>query len=181
MGGPSSSSLNNQSAITQQQMQLSQSEFAQSEQDYQNRLKLQQPAISMLTAETTGSPADALKYNAPMLSNISQAKTNAAEQINEQVAPGAAREVAQAQNIQGANNASASTLNNIYSGAFDKLANIGAGIGSFSLQEAGAAIQGGQAASNSNQVNIQAGEQQKASLLGTLGSVTGAAGTAYAG
>lgn len=176
MGGPSDSSLRQQQQITNEQLQISEEEFRASQADQARRNALMQPAIDFNKALTSGDRTQAFSAMAPVISNISEATTNATGAIREELPPGAAREALIADTERGGKSAVASALSNAYTGAFDKLANIGAGLGSFSLQEVGAAISGGNAASNANQVRIQAGEQEKASTMGFLGELAGAGG-----
>lgn len=174
MGGPSQSSLNTQSGITQQEIGIQQQAVAGSEQDRAARIAAQQPAINLNTALTSGDPAAVMTAIAPQLTGITQSKAANKEQIYEGLGPGAGRDEALLQNQLNAGNQTASLRANAVSSAYDKLANIGSGLGSFSLQELGAGISSGQAASSANQVNISAAEQSKASTLGFLGNLAGA-------
>ena len=176
MGGPSKSSLNQQNQLTQLQYQTEQQALAQSQADYAQRNALQAPAIAFNQALSSGDPAAVLKALAPQAGNQSQATATAREGIFENTGPGAARDIGLAQNqIQGANQF-ANLESNAELQSFDKLANIGSGLGSFSLQELGAGISAGSAASSANQVSINAAEQSKASTLGFLGNLVGAGG-----
>lgn len=188
MGGPSQSTLNQQQditrqgqAISQEQLDLERQQVAQSGEDRAQRNALQAPAIDFNKALSSGDPAAIMKALAPSLAGFSQARNTAREGIFESLRPGAARDISLAQNDIGNANQIAGLRAQKVLEAPDKLANIGSGLGSFSLQELGAGISAGQTgisalggASNSNQAVLSAQEQAKASTLGFLGNVVGA-------
>src|SRR5215469_2938820 len=142
MGGPSKSTINTQNQLTQSQIDLASKEFDTSQSDQAQRQQLMQPAIDQLKSIISGDKGAAFAAVAPSISQFSQAGKQAKGQILESTGPGVARDVALANNDINTRTGIASTLSNAFSTAFDKLANIGSGLGSFSLNEAGAALSG---------------------------------------
>ena len=181
MGGPSQSSINTQNQLTQEQIGIAQTQQQQSAADTAQRQALEAPAIGYNTAITSGDKNTAFSAIAPLVSSISNAGEQARGQIMEQIPAGPGRDVALSQNTRNTYSQIASAANTAYTGAFDKLANIGSGIGSFALNELGGALSGLSGASSSNNAVIQAGAQQKSSTMGFLGELAGAAGTAATG
>lgn len=175
MSGPSqqvqTAELNNsaaQTAIAQQQEQNSTAALQKSN-------TLEQPAINLYSALTSGDPKAALTADAPVLGQISAGYQASKDSIFNSIAPGAGRDYALSElNVQ-SNAAKSSSLANQTAGAFDKLANIGAGYGAFSLNEVGASLN---AYSGANAGLNQVGQQQaaaKASTMSFLGSLVGGA------
>lgn len=180
MGGPSQAQTQQQNIASQQNQEGLQLE-AQAQALQQKGLNEEQPAIDYYSALTSGDRGKALTAAGPTVSNISKQADTAKQQIADSVGPGAARDIATSNVTQGANSQVASALNTQYTSSFDKLANLGAGIGAFSLQDLGAGLNSTQSsASNYGQVT-QEQNAQKASTLGFLGSLAGAAGTVGAG
>lgn len=179
--GPSRESMNTQNSITQQQLDISRQSEARASEDDALRRKLQDPAIKLNESIISGDKGSAFRAVAPIISDINRGGRQTAESIMENTGPGAARDVALASNTRGVYDSIAKTTAGAYTGAFDKLANIGAGVGSFSLNEVGAAISGGSAASSSNQAVLQAQAQSQQAKLGFFGELAGAAGGAASG
>lgn len=173
MGGPNTAPSQQ---IEQQQLNLSEKQQDQAQVNYDKMQKLLQPAISYNSKIASGSRGDLLTALAPQLANISQGKAQAKGQIMEQVGPGAARDVALAQNDISAAGQAASLKNSSFTSALDKLANIGSGLGSFSLNETGAALSGLSGAGNTANTVMQAQNASKASTMGFLGELAGAGG-----
>lgn len=170
-----------QTQISQQDLALQKEMFEQSKADTAQRQALMQPAIDFNKAITSGDKGSLMTAAAPYISQITGAGKKAREDIFESTSPGAARDVALADVAKSTRAGGASTINQLMLEAPDKLANIGSGIGSFALNEAGAAIQGGQGASAANQAIMQAESAKKASTMGFIGELAGAGGTALAG
>lgn len=126
----------------QQQNQLQQ-------QNYQRMLQLQQPEISFLQGVTAGGP-ETTAAAMPFISQISQGFESSQQQIRNTIPPGAGRDFALSQLEEQKDTSTANFLNQQVLSAFDKLANIGSGLGSFSLQELGASLSAGQQGSESN-------------------------------
>ncbi len=99
----------------------------------------------------------------------------------ENLPPGAGRDFALAQVMMGQQDAKARTLANEFSTAPTKLANIGSGLGSFSLNEVAAAMGGFNNAANSNSQVAQMQAARAAGILGIIGSLAGAAGNFASG
>jgi len=180
MGGPGKE-LQSQSKIADSQVRVSEEELANSREDRKRREDLMQPAIDFNKKVAGGDKGSLLTAVAPMISEITKGRAQSKEAIYEGVPAGVGRDVALAQNETGTRDAIASTKNSTFLAALDKLANIGSGIGSFSLQELGAGITSSSAAANTNQSVIQAKSAAKASTMGFLGQLAGAGGAAFAG
>jgi hypothetical protein len=174
LSGPSSSNLNTQNQIAQQQLQVAQAEDAQSQQDKAQMQALIKPATDFYTGVTTDKQSN-LAASAPQVAAITAGQKQAKEQIYNDVPAGPGRDVALAQNDTAATGAVAATKNSTYTSALDKLANIGSGLGSFSLQELGAGLSGFSGAASTNQSVIQSQQQSKASTMGLFGQLAGAA------
>lgn len=174
MGAPSSS--NQQNSITQQNLALSAEQEARSQKQYEQMQQLEAPAIAFNQGIAGGDNSKTFQAAAPLISNITSGYNAAKESIMNNTTPGAARDYALTQLPIQQNSQIANTLNTTFTSALDKLSNIGAGLGSFSLQETGAALGGLSGASSSNQAVMQAQEAGKASTMGVLGSLLGAGG-----
>lgn len=178
MGGPST---NNQQAIEQQQVNTSNQANAISQQEYQQQQQLEAPAIGFYQGLINGAPGATNSAAAPLISNITQGQNAAIETIKNTVPQGAGQQYALSQVPIQENSQIASTLNNVTTGAYSSLANIGAGLGSNSIQELGATLSGLSGASSTGSSVLQAQNQAKASTLGVFGSLLGAGGEAAGG
>lgn len=179
MGGPSKAQEQQQTIANQQQQEgLQLQEQAQNLQ--KQGLAEEKPAIDYYTALTGGDRGKALAAAGGQISNITKGADTSRAQISDSTAPGAARDIALAQVDQGANSQVASTLNAQQTGAFDKLANLGAGIGAFSLQDLGAGLNSTSGAASTSGAVAQEQNAQKASTLSFLGSLAGAASSGAA-
>lgn len=181
MGGGIKKAEQTSESITQQQLDLAKEQQKNAEQDRAQRIELTQPAIDFNKAIASGDKQSMMTAIAPMLAQITGAGKAAKENIFEGTAPGAARDVSLASVDRGVQSDIAGTVNNTFLGSLDKLANIGSGVGSFSLNEIGAALSGFGGAAGTNRDIMQAESAKKASTMGFLGNLAGAAGTAYAG
>jgi hypothetical protein len=180
MGG-SNSSQRTQEQITQQQIGISQEQNQLQRENYERMKTLQQPAIDKETALATGDAKTALAATMPVISKASAGYDAAKQSIFNTLAPGAGRDKALADLEVNKATGIAGAQAQLVQAAPDKLANIGSGLGSFSLQELGAAISSLGGASSSNAQTMQAQEQSKASTMGFLGSLAGAGGSIFAG
>lgn len=195
MGGGSSGTEKQQSALELQQVQLGQQQ-AQIGQEYLNlagnRLQysdiLNQPAVQFYSSLASGNPQAAIQAAGPQLGNISQNAQQARANIMNNVPAGAGRDEALAQLEQGKSSQIAGTLNQLVTQAPGQLAAIGAGQASEALQLSGAGFTGlGQAsgsyAQGQNSLGNIAQQQnaRKASTMGFIGSLVGAAGSAAGG
>ena len=194
-GGPSNEQIKLQekqidttSQLTQEQIDLARSQQAQAAQDTAERKALQQPLIDKETALASGDRSKALAAAMPTISTLSQGYNAAKEQIMSSLPPGPGRDSALAnletQKYTGIAGAQASQVQ----AAPEILANIGSGVGAFSLQELGAALSGFSGATSSTNVGagilnneVQQQEAAKANQLGFFGQLAGAAGTAAGG
>jgi hypothetical protein len=173
MSGPNYSPIQQTSAA---QSSIASTSNAQAQQNYAQMQSDMAPAVTFNKSITSGNQGSLLTALAPQLANITQGKAAAQGQIMEQVGPGAARDVALAQNTMNATGQTAALQNSTYTSALDKLANIGSGLGSFSLNETGAALSGLTGAAQSQGTVIQGQAQSKADTMSFLGNLAGAGG-----
>lgn len=173
--------MKDQNALAAKQTQILDTQVQQNAQDRTRMLELEQPLIDFTSKITSGDPSAQVKAAAPLIANITGQSSQAKERIYDTVGPGAGRDFALSQMEQQKSGAIAETMNRTYLGALDKQANLGAGFGAFSLQELGAGLRAGEGASNTTNSVMQAKEQGKASTMGFLGQLAGAAGTAAGG
>lgn len=162
-------------ANSQQQTQIAATEEANSTAALAKSNTLEQPAINLYTQLTQGNPSAQLTATAPIIGQISSGYQASKDSIFNNIAPGAGRDYALSQlNVQ-SNAQKSGAIANTTAGAFDKLANLGAGYGAESLQQIGASLSG---LSGSTSTLGQVGSQQaasKASTMGFLGSLVGGA------
>ncbi len=166
--------LSGQTAIAQQSLANSQADLAR-------RNALEQPLIAKETALAGGDPKAALSAAAPSIGILAGGFQNAKDQIYNNVPAGPARDFALAnlerQKATGISSFMAQEVNK----APEVLANVGQGLGAFSLQELGASLSGYSGANTTAGSVENAANQQKATQLGFLGSLAGAAGMAAGG
>ncbi len=159
---------------------------------YQGQEQLQQPAIAFAQGLASGNPAQVAEAAGPQLSQISQQYAGAKQSILDTTPAGAAQDFAMMQLPQQQANQVASTLGGevtqgmntllgLGQGAQGALGNIASGLGGFSMQELGAGLTASGQASQTNQSVMNAQAQQKATTMGFLGSLAGAAGGAAGG
>ena len=176
--GPSTSALQSTAGA---QAGLGATSAAQSQEDRAQAKALEQPLINKETALSGGDRSAALAAAMPSISNITAGYAGAKESIFNTLPPGAARDTALAnletQKSVGTGTAIAGQVQQ----APEILANIGSGLGAFSLQELGAGLSGYSGASNTQQAVLGAQAQQQAAKLGIAGDLVGAAGTAAGG
>lgn len=134
------------------------------------------PAIEYNRVLATGNKDAAMTASAPLISGITSASRANKEAIYDNVPAGAARDFALASNDLTTRSNVAATLSQKFIEAQDKLANIGSGLGSFSLQTLGSSLRGAEGAANTNSTVMQAEQQRKASTMGFLGGLAGAGG-----
>ena len=175
--GPSASSIATQNQLTSRQLDLAQQQQAQSQEQYGQYKTLSAPAISKYTALATGSPQAALTAAAPEIGQLQSGYAAARQAILNNTPPGAARDQALANLERQTYTGTAGALASEVQQAPDILANIGAGMGAFSLQEVGAALSGYSGASSSNNQLMQAQNAAKANTTGLITGLAGAAGT----
>jgi hypothetical protein len=173
--------LNTENSIAQQQLLLAQQEQALTSQDRAKMLQLEQPLINQETALASGDRSAALAAAMPSISKISGGYEGAKESIFNTVPPGAARDTALAnletQKGVGVGTAMSSQVQN----APGVLANIGQGLGAFSLQELGASLSGYGGAATTNKDVLQAQTAQQAAKLGVLGDLMHGPGSGMGG
>jgi hypothetical protein len=179
--GPSSAektAMSTNSQITQQQLNLAQQQQTASTEDKAKAEALQAPLIAKETALASGDRNAALAAAMPTISKISSGYEGAKQSVFNSVAPGAARDTALANLEVQKSVAPAQAMAQSVENAPEILANIGSGVGAFSLQELGASLSGYGGASTTNQSNLASATQQQAAKLGVVGDLVGAAGGA---
>lgn len=160
---------------------ISLEQLNQSRADKARSNELMQPAIDFNKALSSGDMNAILPAIAQPLGQIATAHRAAKENVYNTVPPGPARDFALAQIERQAPAARATAINSAYNNSFDKLANIGSGLGAFSLQELGAGLRAGESGVQTRSGIMQQDAQGKAATLGFLGSLAGGAGAAAGG
>lgn len=148
---------------------------ANSQADRASRDAAQAPAISLYSKLTSGDPNAAMTAAAPMLAPISQGFQASKDSIFNNVSAGAGRDAALANLTMNKNSATAGVFSSATAGAYDKLANIGSGLGAFSLQDIGASLSGYSGSTQGYQAAGQMASADKASTMNFLGSLAGGA------
>jgi hypothetical protein len=181
---PSEKIAQQETTLAGKQGQVMDTELARSGEDRERALKLIQPATDFYSGITSGDQSKITAAAAPIFTKIADESSAARERIYSEVPRGAGQDFALAQVEQHKANTAAGAVGNVFQGAFDKLAGIGEGMGQFSLQELGAALRGGEGASQSlfgagqtrGQV-MQAQAAKKQATMGFLGDVVKAGGS----
>jgi hypothetical protein len=179
--GPSGSTINQENSIAQQQVSAAQQANQISQQEQQQMQTLEAPLIAQQTALASGDPNAVLTAALPNITPITKGYNAAVEQINNTLPPGAARDYATAETTRQGTTAVGQTESNLVANAPGILANIGQGLGTFSLQELGASLSGLQGGAATTNNVLQSQTQQQADKLGVAGDLVGAAGTAAGG
>jgi hypothetical protein len=180
LGGPSKQDFAQQSSIAQQQVAIGQEQNTLARENKQKMDKLLQPAIDFNTGVTTSKDTQMVAA-APVIGELSKAGKVSEEQIFESIPAGPARDMAIAENKRATAGGIAKARSDTYLSSIDKLANIGSGLGSFSLQELGAALTGFGSGASTGQSVIQGKAQKKAATTGMIGDFASAAGMAAGG
>ena len=161
-------------------------------QTYEQQQQLQQPAIQFAQELASGDPSKVTQAAGPQLSQIAQQYAGAKQNILDTTPKGAAQDFALMQAPQQQANTTASLLGGEVNQGMNTLlglgqnaqsaeGNIASGLGGLSMQQLGAGLTAGGQASQTNQSVMQAQAQQKATTMGFLGQLAGAAGTAAGG
>lgn len=182
--GPSSTQMqaeNTQIAASQQQLQLGQEQQQLQSQQYQQYQQDIQPLTAKLTALSAGDRNQALAAAMPVISQVSGGYDAAKQSILNTVPPGAARDAALANLEVQKGTATGGALATQVQSAPEELANLGAGVGAFSLQQLGAALSGYGGANQAASGVAQEESAAQANKLGLISGLAGAAGTAAGG
>ena len=174
MGGPKKEDYNRQTDIMAQQTEIGKKSAATAEREYQRMLELTAPAIELNKAFTSGDREKAMAFAAPVIGQVTKGAEDVRKQIMEDLPPGPARDFALAQLSTEKYVGTTKAMTEPYIASFDKLANIGSGFGSFSLNELGAGLRGFEGASISADSVIKNKAAAKAATMGAIGSVAGA-------
>ncbi len=161
--------------LAQWQMGVGKEAVGWSEADRAKRDALLQPAIDFYTGAAKGGP-QLFASMAPAVTQFSQGEKAAKERIMSEVPRGAGQEFALSQLPIQTSTAVGQTMGQTYLGAFDKLAGLGSGYGSFSLAELGGGLRAGEGAGQTQNTVMQAQAAKKAATMGFLGDMAKAAG-----
>ena len=167
--------MERQTALSKQQEDLGKYFMEQSKEGLAQRKQLQSPVIDYYTKLASGDPTQIMTASAVPLGNLAKMTQQAKANIME-MAPGAARTTALAQLNREAGGQQSTLLNQAYLSAFPALQGLASESGNTGLQTAGAGYRGVEGAASSNKDIMQIQQQQKASQLGLIGSLAGAAG-----
>lgn len=175
MSGPNKQQLQKQNEIQDSEIAIARSSEARADEAYRRSQAAISPAEKYYSAVTKGGDSF-MTAIAPIISQIDTSKKKTKEAIYDQLPAGPARDSAIAENERGSYDSVAKVKNFSFIDALDKLANIGSGLGSFSLQNTGAALSGDQAAANTGR-DIMADETaRKAARMNAIGGLVGVGG-----
>lgn len=176
MGGPSKSLMKQQNDIAQQQLSVSREAETRSREQSASMKADIEPAEKYYSGVAAGG-SRLLSAIAPYVTQISTARKKTRENIYDELPAGPARDLAVAENDRSSYGDVAKVKNAAFTESIDKLANIGSGMGSFSLQNLGAGLSASSAAANTNSSVLQAQSAAKAAKMGFLGELAGAGGS----
>ncbi len=181
MSGPKKQDLNAERASAQRQLDLSE-RYASDSQDRLNTQKqYQAPLVSFLQGVIGGDMNSKIRTAAVPLGQIATGTQQARENILDSQPAGAARDFALAGLSRDAAAQRSGLLNQVYLNAFPTLANVGKDEAGIGLQLTGAGLRAGEAGGQAlSGINNRAA-QQKASTLGLIGGLAGAAGSVATG
>ena len=167
--------------ITSQQLQQQQQLYDWSQQRTAKMDELQNPAIKYAQGMTSGDPEKIAFAGAIPVANITKSFNATKQNIYDSVPSGAARDFALASAERGKNADIGSTLNQGFFESLNTLMQAGGAQGNFGLQQLGAGMRAGETAQQGTQLLMNQAQQRKATQMGFLGSLAGAAGTAAGG
>lgn len=176
-GGPKQSNVDLQQQNAQGQIALANKLSDQSQQQLESQKAYQAPLVNFLQGIIGGNSGSRLATAAIPIGQIAQGNQQARESIYDSVPAGAGRDYALAGLKRDQSAQTSGLLNQAYLNAFPALANIGSGNAQIGLQLQGAGLsanaQGAQGIQNINQRDAQT----KASTMGLIGGLAGAAGS----
>lgn len=178
MGGPSDSynrAQQRQEQISDRELALAERQQSFSEEDRAQRQVLMQPAINKYRHLAGGDREGAVRAMAPQLGEIASGFAAAKNNIMNMPA-GALRDAALMDLTRQKDTATGAMLAQASAAAPDVLANIGSGLGAFSLQELGASLRGFEGSASTSQAIAQEENQRKAQQLEFMGGLAGTAG-----
>lgn len=175
-GGPSTQPSRD---IEQQQVNLSNRLVNLAESQYGQQQENQAPLVGFLKNLISGDQGTTMTAAAPVLGNISKGYQQAKDTIFQSTAPGAARDFALTQLPIQENSARESALNSLILNAYPTLANIGNTQGNQALQLFGGGTSNLSGASSTANNVMQAQAASKASTMGFLGQLAGAAASPF--
>jgi len=174
------SGVNTEKAVAAAQIGSMEKSDKRADENYALFKDLIQPAVELNKSFATGDRKAMLPFLSPVVGQIDSGYTSARDSIINSTDAGPARDFALAKLERDRYAQKAGASNELYTSSFDKLANIGSGLGSFSLQQLGASLRAGEGASITGQSVANAGLQQKASTMGMFGQLAQAAGSTVA-
>jgi hypothetical protein len=180
VGGPSGSTIDKQNTIAQGQLDLAKQQQADSEKTLGVVSPGLQTAENYYASLATGDPTKIMSAIGPAVSQIGSQTSQAKTQIKESTPRGGAQDLALAE----ADISKAGQVGNLetqaYTGSFPALASLFQGGAGISVSQVANAIASAQGASQTTANIGQEQAQGKATTMGFLGSLAGAAGTAAA-
>lgn len=144
-------------------------------------MELMKPAQDFWGAMASGDYNKMIQASAPALANITKQYSQARQNITDTTPTGAGRAFGLASLERDRAGASATLLNKNFTDSFGNLAQLGQQQTGIGLQQLGAGLGSSQSAAQQNASIQQVQQQQKASQLGLIGSLAGAAGGAATG
>lgn len=177
MGGPSKAETA-ETKIAEKQTAIADQQYAASQARQGQMDALLKPSIDFNKVIASGDRNAIIGALSPVIGQIN-ASAAATKEAAYDTMTGPARDMALFETEAKKNSDIAGAAGSTYLGAFDKLANIGSGLGSFSLQELGASLTANQQAANNYGQIDQNQTQRKASTMSFLGSLAGAGGSLF--
>lgn len=167
--------------VTAAQLSMAREQNRNAQEDRTWSRDLMKPAIDFNKALVSGDQGAREAAMSPVVQAITQNYKQSRETIAEGMPSGAAKDFA----LMGLDQQRGAHIGqnavNLFLSAQDKLANIGAGLGSFSLNETGASLRGFEGAGQSAVAQQQVAAQRKAATMGFIGSLAQTAGSVAAG
>jgi hypothetical protein len=181
LGGPSASSEQTQSQLTQQQIATSQQANAESAQTYATTAPGLSTAENYYQSLASGNPSAIFQSIAPAVGQVNAASQGAVQQIQQNMPRGGAEQLAVANVEQQRAGQIGNLGTQAYTGSFPALAALSQGGLSLSANELANSISAGSAASSANEGLMQAQSAGKTATMGALGGVAQGAGAAGGG
>ncbi len=181
MGGPKKENIAKEQSYADQQYQLGQQLNTQSQQSLAKQGEYEAPLVNFLKSMMSGNSGTRLSAAAIPIGQIAQGAQQARESIYDSVPAGVGRDFALAGLKRDQYAQTSGLLNQSYLNSFPALAGLGSGNAQIGLQLQGAGLRAGEAgASGINSINNR-DAQTKASTMGLIGGLAGAAGNVATG
>ena len=179
--GPSNEDKDQSKAIRERELATSREYLDYAKQSRKESRELLKPAIDIYGKRASGDPEQVMSGISTIVGEQDAQYKAARENIERSLPPGPAKNSAIAKLERERAGASGRLIVSSIDTAIDKLANIGSGIGSFALNEAGAGIRSVEGAAQTQSAILQTEAQGKAATMGFLGDLAGAGGSIVGG